>query len=47
MVIFNEMLEGGGCNIVREAWFYHDGQIRERFKELLKRIWKGDGFSEE
>jgi len=33
--------------IVREAWFYSDGQIRERLKELLKRIWKGESFPEE
>jgi len=30
--------------IVEEAWFYSDGQIREKFKELLKRIWKGTVF---
>jgi len=26
---------------------YSDGQIGERFKELFKRMWKGEGFPEE
>jgi len=34
-------------DIVGKAWFYGDGQIRERFKELLKRIWNREGFPEE
>jgi len=33
--------------IVEEAWFYSDGQIREGLKELLKRMWKGEGLPEE
>jgi len=34
----------GVDGIVEEAWFY--SQIRERFKELPKRIWKGESFPE-
>jgi len=30
-----------------EAWLYSNGRIKERLKDLLKRIWKGEGFPEE
>jgi len=33
-------IKKGIDDIIGEAWFYSDGQIRERFKELLKRYGK-------
>jgi len=30
-----------------EAWLYSNGWIKERLKNLIKRIWKGEGFPEE
>jgi len=33
--------------IVGEAWLYSNGRIKERLKDLLKRIWKEESFPEE
>jgi len=37
----------GVDDIGGEAWLYSNGRIKERLKDLLKRIWKGEGFPEE
>jgi len=34
-------------DIAGEAWLYSNGRIKDRLKDLLKRIWKGEGFPEE
>jgi len=33
--------------IIEKAWLYSSGWIRERLKDLLKRIWKEEGFPKE
>jgi len=37
----------GVDDIGGEAWLYSNGRIKERLKDLLKRIWKREGFPEE
>jgi len=37
----------GVDDIAGEAWLYSNGRIKKRLKDLLKRIWKGEGFPEE
>jgi len=37
----------GVDDIGGEAWLYSNGRIKERLKDLLKKIWKGEGFPEE
>jgi len=40
-------IASGIDGIVGEIWLYSNGQIRERLKDLFKRIWKGEDFPEE
>lgn len=37
----------GVDEIGSEAWIYSDGQIRKGLKEVLKSVWRGEGFPEE
>lgn len=36
----------GKDGIGNEAWVYSDGQIKAMLKEVLKRVWRGEGFPE-
>lgn len=37
----------GADGIAGEAWIYSKGEIREKLKEVIWRVWKGKGFPEE
>lgn len=37
----------GADEIAEEAWLYSEGKLREKLKEILRRVWKGEGFPEE
>lgn len=37
----------GADGIAREAWIYSKGEIREKLKEVIGRVWKRKGFPEE
>lgn len=33
--------------IVGEAWMYSNGKMREKLKEVIRRVWRGEGSLEE
>ena len=38
---------GQRYGLSNEVWFYSCGETRRKFREVVKRVWKGEGFPEE
>ena len=38
---------GGSHGLSNEIWFYSSGETRRKFRKVVKRVWKGEGFPEE
>ena len=38
---------GGSDGLSNEVWFYSSGETRRKFREVVKRVWKEEGFPEE
>ena len=38
---------GGSDGLSNEVWFYSSRETRRKFREVVKRVWKGEGFPEE
>lgn len=37
----------GQDGVKNEAWMYSQGEVRERLKEIIKKVYRGEGFPEE
>lgn len=37
----------GMDGVTNEAWLYSEGKIRTKLKELIRRVWRGEGMPEE
>ena len=38
---------GGSDGLSNEVWVYNSKETRRKFREVVKRVWKGEGFPEE